>query len=146
MKEIGGRICSISCDLKIQSVLTPFPKKFVYFFSNAWSEQNIELKKKHIFIPVPFIQLADLLTVKNGICIRICQNTEIYTHTLCGQNAEFFTVPPGGRPTYKKMHFEGCICTFLFLCHGSQFCYSYQARHWRMGLGLRIHYPLVKVQ
>jgi len=49
MKEFGGRISSIFCDLKVQSVLTSFPKKFVYLFSNARSEQNIELKKKVYF-------------------------------------------------------------------------------------------------
>jgi len=48
MKEFGGRI-SIFCDLKVQSVLTSFPKKLVYLFSNARSEQNIELKKKVYF-------------------------------------------------------------------------------------------------
>jgi len=83
MKEIGGRFSSISCDLKIQSVLTPFPKKFVYLFSNARSEQNIELKKKYTFKAIPLIQLADLLTMKNGICIRICQNRVKFTHTHC---------------------------------------------------------------
>jgi len=46
MKEFVGRISSIFCDLEIQYVLTPFPKKFVSLFSNARSEQNIELKKK----------------------------------------------------------------------------------------------------
>ena len=92
MKEFGGRISSIFCKLKIQSVLTPFPRKFVYLYSNARSEHNIELKKKYIFIPVPFTQLADFLTVKNGICLRMSKQSEIYTYTLCGQNAEFLNL------------------------------------------------------
>jgi len=149
MKEFGGRISSIFCDLKIQSVLTPFPKKFVCLLSNARSELNIELKKKYIFIPISFIQLADFLTMKNGICIRICQNRVkfTHTHTLCGQNAELFNVPAGGRPTYQKCTLKGAAAhSSSCVMNHSQFCYSYQVRHWSMGLGVRIHYPLVKAQ
>jgi hypothetical protein len=76
------------------------------------------------------------------------KQSEIYTHTLCGQNADFFNVPAGGRPTCNKKctlkgasaHSSSCVMNH------SQFCYSHQARHWSKGMGVRIHYPLVKVQ